>query len=80
MSGIGEHFEAMMGKHREFHSGFQIDHFVIAAAGHPWAQYQQALRELATRFDALKVEQIEIERAELDRDEAREKMSLDPDD
>lgn len=59
-----------MADHREFHSEFQLDHFVIGAAGHPWAQYQQALRELAMRYEALKAEQIEIERAELDRDDA----------
>ena len=41
-----------MKDHRRFHSPFQIRHFIIGAAGTPWGQYQQCLREIHARTSA----------------------------
>lgn len=47
----------LLAHHRPFHSAYQMDHFITAAAGGtPWGMFQQALRELRTRFDALKID------------------------
>lgn len=43
--------------HQEFHSNLQMDRFITAAAGGtPWGMFKQALRELATRYEALKTD------------------------
>lgn len=69
---LPDRLKTLLGDHRHFHSELQLDRFVIGAAGHPWHQYQQALRELETRWEALKLEEIEMEEARLDIDEAEE--------
>lgn len=70
MTALTESLTTLLSEHCEFQSGFQLDRFVIAGAGHPWAQYQQALRTLAAQFDALKTEQINLDLALLELEEA----------
>ncbi len=53
----------LLADYRPFHSEFQIDHFIVARAGTPWGQYQQCLREIATRREALEDEQADFEDA-----------------
>lgn len=35
------------------HSMLQVDHFIVGSGGTTWGQYQQAMREVATRAEAL---------------------------
>lgn len=52
-----EDLRVLLAHHRPFHSAYQMDHFITASAGGtPWGMFQQALRELRTRFDALKID------------------------
>ena len=46
--------------HRAFHSPFQIDNFIVGRAGTPWAQFQQCLREIATREAAIDADKIAL--------------------
>lgn len=52
---------ALLADHRPFHSAVQIDRFILGEHGvTPWGIYRQALRELASRWDALKADALAI--------------------
>lgn len=61
---------ALLAEARTFASTFQIERFVIAMNGVTlWGAFQQCLRELRTRWDALTSDYFEIEKAKLDLEE-----------
>lgn len=62
--------DSLMQDHRPFHSDFQIDHFIVGRAGTPWGRYQQCLREIATRVDAINEDEYAIRRIELKAERA----------
>ena len=53
------------------HSEFQINNFIVGAAGDDWAQYKQALREIASRFDQIEDYPLQIELAEIELKEIK---------
>lgn len=57
----------LLAENRPFHSEFQMERFIVIGAGRtPWGMYCQALRELRTRFDALKLDYASEARLDLD--------------
>lgn len=57
-------------EHRPFHSGFQIDRFIVGTnAFTPWAGYTQVAREINTRVEALKLDYIAAGRLQIKRAE-----------
>lgn len=53
--------EALLADNRPFHSAVQIDRFILGEHGvTPWGIYRQALRELSSRWDAMKTDAIAI--------------------
>lgn len=52
--------DILLNDYRPEHSSFQIEHFIIGGQGNEWAQYKQALRELAARVDGIKIKTAEI--------------------
>lgn len=50
---IEKKVERLLADYRPEHSEFQIENFIIGAQGNEWAQYRQALRELASRHDGV---------------------------
>ncbi len=62
--------EQLFSEHQMFHDGYQLERVIAGgAAVTPWATYKQALRELRTRFDALKLDYLKIENTRIDLDE-----------
>jgi hypothetical protein len=39
--------------HREGHSKFQVENFIVNSQAHPWHRYKQCLREIAGRRDSV---------------------------
>lgn len=67
-------FDALLADYRPFHSEFQIDRLITAAAGGtPWGMYQQALREARGRFDHLRSDYIALAGKRIDLEEAEER-------
>ena len=50
----------MLKDYQEFHSEFQIKHFIIGIQGDTWAQYKQCLREVRARIESLKSDKIQL--------------------
>lgn len=57
----------LLADHQEKHSDFQIDNFIVGGQGDTWAQYKQALREIAGRRDSLQALKEDLELLELER-------------
>lgn len=73
---IGE----LLADHQPFHSPYQINRFILGNAVTNWGAYKQALREIRTRVDALKIDYVKRERerikiARLHEDPRRESGS-----
>jgi hypothetical protein len=45
--------EIMLGDLEKTHSEYQIENFIVGCEVHPWHRYKQALRELASRREAV---------------------------
>jgi hypothetical protein len=56
----------MMVDHRELHSEFQIDHFIVGSQGDRWAQYKQCLREISGRLENIRIKKAEGKLLKLD--------------
>jgi hypothetical protein len=56
-----EVIEKLLADYRTGHSYFQMDHFIVGAQGNPWAQYKQALREVASRWESLESMRLDLE-------------------
>ena len=53
----------LLADNQPFHSSFQIERFITIGAGRTtWGMYKQALREVRSRFDALKADYVAIAR------------------
>jgi hypothetical protein len=51
----------LLADHRSGHSDFQVDHFVVGAEVNPWAQYKQALREVAGRWESIETMRLDLQ-------------------
>jgi len=66
--------KGLLSDHRPFHSEYQIDNFIVGAAGRDvWSQYKQAIRELRQRFGSLKSSYLDRELVSVDLEEFNEK-------
>lgn len=60
----------LLAEHQFFHDSFQLERVIVGSnAWTPWAAFRQTLREVRTRFDALKQDYAAIEQAKVERDE-----------
>lgn len=56
-----EVIEKLLADHRLGHSEFQVDHFIVGAEVNPWAQYKQALREVAGRWESIETTRLDLQ-------------------
>jgi hypothetical protein len=56
-----EVIEKLLADHRSGHSEFQVDHFIVGAEVNPWAQYKQALREVAGRWESIETMRLDLQ-------------------
>lgn len=77
MSDTSERFDELVQDHQLFHTEYQIDHFIIGSAGTPYAQYQQALRELVKRYRGLKQLEVQLCRNRLERQKLQARLDCD---
>ena len=61
--------QELLKDHRSLMTQFQHDHFVTGKAGTPYAQYKQAVRELAARIEVLREEYASLEHLYVSIDE-----------
>jgi len=61
---FSDDIKAILKDHHTAHTDFQIEHFMIGSQGHPFFQFKQCQREIATRWETVKALQEKLKAIE----------------